>query len=176
MGRIGLALGAAVLAAGLAARVEAGEQYVDGSGFAVSGYDTVAYFDLAQAPPGRAQPAAVPGRSDITATYNGARFAFSSTANRDRFLADPARYAPQYDGHCALGVAMEGKVPGNPQLWRIVDGRLYLNIVPRAVELWEADIPANISRAEGNWPALEPAAAAADAVPGLPAGAAPQPQ
>lgn len=134
---------------------EAGEQYVDESGYALSGYDPVAYFDLKQVPVGTKQPEAVPGKASITAEYNGATWAFASEANREKFLADPARYAPAYDGHCAYGIAQGGKVPGNPNLWRIVDGKLYLNITPTVVGFWEADIPGNLSKAENNWPAKE---------------------
>ncbi len=143
----------------------AGPQYVDATGFAASGHDVVAYFDLAQSPVGTSQPPAVPGDTAFTAEYNGATFAFANAANRDRFLADPAAYAPQYDGHCAYGVAKGGKVPGNPDLWRIVDGKLYLNITQNVVGFWEEDIPANISLAEGNWPGIEPAAASDKVIP-----------
>lgn len=143
----------------------AGPQYVDNTGFAVSGYDVVAYFGLDQSAIGQAQPAGVPGRADITAEYNGATFAFSTEANRDTFLADPAAYAPQYDGHCAYGVSKGGKVPGNPNLWRIVDGKLYLNITKNVVGFWEEDIPGNISLATGNWPGIEPDAASERAIP-----------
>lgn len=111
-----LAGGVAALAGGAAL---AGPQYVDASGHAVSGFDVVSYFD-------GGQPA--PGRADITAEWNGATWAFASEENRDRFLADPEAFAPAYDGHCAFGVAKGGKVPGDPQLWRIVDGTLYLNL------------------------------------------------
>ncbi len=145
----------------------AGEQYLDGTGFAVSGYDVVAYRSLEQSPLGSPQPAAVPGRADITADYNGARFAFASTENRDRFLANPAYYAPQYDGHCAFGVSKGGKVPGNPNLWRIVDDKLYLNITPVVVGFWESDVPGNISKAEGNWPGIEAQAASDRVIPGF---------
>jgi YHS domain-containing protein len=140
----------------------AGPQYVDETGFALSGYDPVAYFDLEQAPPGEAQPFAVPGRTDITADWNGATWAFSTEANRDRFVADPAAYAPAYDGHCAYGVAKGGKVPANPNLWRIEGGTLYVNINPAVAGFWTADIDGNIQMAEGNWPGLEPAPASAD--------------
>lgn len=96
-------IAAVVLAGGLAALTStpglAGPQYVDGSGYAVSGYDVVAYFDTTQAPPGELQPAPTPGRADITADWNGATWAFASEENRDRFLAGPAAYAPAYDGH-----------------------------------------------------------------------------
>ena len=134
--------------------VMAGPQYVDESGYAASGYDVVAYFDLEQAPVGEKQPAAVPGKSWITAEYNGATFAFSSEENRDTFVADPARYAPQYDGFCAYGVTHGGKAPGNPHLWRIVDGKLYLNLQTSIVELWEEDIEGLIEDAEQKWTAI----------------------
>ncbi len=143
----------------------AGEQYVDDTGFAVSGYDVVAYFDLPQAPVGTAQAEAVPGLASITADYNGATFAFSTEENRDKFVANPAQYAPQYDGHCAYGVAQGGKVPANPNLWRIVDGELYLNITRNVVGFWEEDIPQNITLAEGNWVSLEPTEASERAIP-----------
>ena len=143
----------------------AGDQYVDETGFAVSGYDVVAYFDLEQAPGGSAQPEAVPGRADITADYNGATFAFSTEENRETFLADPERFAPQYDGHCAYGVSRGGKVPGNPHLWRIVDDTLYLNITTNVVSFWEEDIPGNISLAMDYWVGSEPNAASENVIP-----------
>lgn len=162
-----------VAAAGLFAIVGAGhalagDQYIDTSGFAVSGYDVVAYFDKTQAPVGEAQPKATRGRSSITAEYNGATFAFSSAANREKFLADPARYAPQYDGHCAFGAAKGGKVPGDPNLWRIVDGKLYLNLQQNVAKMWEEDIPGFIEAADGNWSSgLENAPASERPVPEL---------
>ncbi|MBK0326500.1 YHS domain-containing protein [Rhodobacteraceae bacterium F11138] len=143
----------------------AGPQYIDQTGFAVSGYDVVAYRSLAQSPVGETQPAAIPGRADITADYNGATFAFASEANRDTFLSDPARYAPQYDGHCAYGVSKGGKVPGNPNLWRIKDDKLYLNITKNVVGFWEEDIPGNIDLAQSNWPEIEAQEASENPIP-----------
>lgn len=142
---LGLALGAA----------QAGEQYVDESGYAVSGYDPVAFFEIEQNPVGERQPPAMPGKAGITADYNGATWAFASEENREKFLADPEKYAPAYDGHCAYGIAQGGKVPGNPNLWRIVDGKLYLNITPTVVGFWEKDIDGNLTKAESNWDSKE---------------------
>lgn len=133
----------------------AGPQYVDETGYALSGYDPVAYFELDQMPVGEKQPEAVPGSAAITADYNGATWAFASEANRDAFLADPERYTPAYDGHCAFGIAKGGKVPGNPNLWRIVDGRLYLNITPTVAGFWEQDIPGYVDTAQSNWQSAE---------------------
>lgn len=155
-----------VAIAGSAAAGHAGEQYIDGTGYAVSGYDVVAYFDLQQTELGTSQPEGIPGRAAFTAKHNGAKFAFASQANLDRLLADPPGFAPQYDGHCAYGVAGGTKVPGNPNLWRIVDGKLFLNITKGVVADWEEDIPGYISQAGDAWSSgLEPQSASDDRIP-----------
>lgn len=143
----------------------AGDQYLDETGYAVSGYDVVSYFDLPQSAIGQPQQSPIAGLTSFTADYNGAQFAFATAANRDRFLADPARYAPQYDGHCAYGVARGGKAPGNPTLWRIVDDRLYLNVSRNVVGFWEADIPGNLLTSEANWVTVEPQPASDRTIP-----------
>ncbi|MCA8882503.1 MAG: YHS domain-containing protein [Rhodobacteraceae bacterium] len=148
-----------------ATAVWAGDQYIDETGYAVSGYDVVSYFGLDQAPVGQAQPEPEKGLATITADYNGATFAFASEANRDAFLADPAHFAPQYDGHCAYGVAQGGKVPGNPTLWRIIDEKLYLNITKNVVGFWEADIPGNLQASEKNWVGIEADTASTSTIP-----------
>ncbi|WP_299028500.1 YHS domain-containing (seleno)protein [uncultured Sulfitobacter sp.] len=165
MTRFALTLAAAATAISFASAAFAGDQYIDETGFAASGYDVVAYFSLPQNPVGQTQPAPVEGNKAITAKYNGATFAFSSDANRDTFLADPAKYAPQYDGHCAYGVAKGGKVPGNPTLWRIVDDKLYLNITTNVVGFWEEDIPGNLNLSTANWPSLDPKPASDRTIP-----------
>lgn len=131
----------------------AGPQYVDESGYAVSGYDVVAYHSLKQAEVGQSQPEAVPGKKDITAEFNGAKWAFSSEANRDTFLANPEKYAPQFDGHCAYGISQGGKVPANPNLWRIIDDKLYININPAVVGFFEEDIPGLLKVGNEKWEA-----------------------
>lgn len=156
---------AAVFAAGTFGAAFAGEQYIDKTGLAVSGYDVVSYFDLPQSKVGMSQASPLPGNAAITATFNDATFAFATETNRDAFLANPAAYVPQYDGHCAYGVAQGGKVPGNPTLWRIVDGKLYLNITKNVVGFWEKDIPGNLQKSETNWAGIEPAKASTSKIP-----------
>ncbi len=160
-----MAIRAMVFATGMFGTAFAGEQYIDKTGFAVSGYDVVSYFDLPQSQVGQKQQSPLAGNASITADFNGAQFAFSSTENRDRFLADPAAFVPQYDGHCAYGVAQGGKVPGNPTLWRIVDGKLYLNITKNVLGFWEADIPGNLKQSTKNWGGLEPKDASDAGIP-----------
>ncbi|MBD3787190.1 MAG: hypothetical protein IE922_09495 [Sphingomonadales bacterium] len=156
---------ALAFSAGMIGSAFAGEQYIDTTGYAVSGYDVVSYFDLPQSRIGQPQQAPLPGKAAILAEYNGATFAFATAANRDRFLANPAAFAPQYDGHCAYGVAKGGKVPGNPTLWRIVDGKLYLNTTKTVVSFWEEDIPGNLIASEKTWAGLESAPASTRAIP-----------
>ena len=84
-------------------------------GLAVQGYDTVAYFT---------DKKPVKGNPAITADYNGATWWFASEANKTLFLADPARYAPQYGGYCSWAVANGYTANIDPEAWRIVDGKL----------------------------------------------------
>jgi YHS domain-containing protein len=146
-----------VFLAGLAGQVFAGPQYVDGTGYAVSGYDVVTYFS--------GGPKA--GKKEYTTTYNGAKFAFSSDVNLKAFQASPGKYVPAYDGHCAFGVAQGGKVPGNPKLWKVVGGRLYLNITKSVQEDWEADIPGNLKKSTANWKKLASKGASKRPIPGF---------
>ena len=151
----------------------AGPQYVDGTGYAASGYDVAAYRSLGQQPVGESQPKAIPGQAAITAEWNGATWAFSTRENRDRFLSEPDYYAPAYDGHCAYGASLNGKVPANPNLWRVVDGRLFLNMTETVVGLWEEDIDGRIRKADTHWQALAKKPATRRKVPELDTSKAP---
>lgn len=115
------------------------------SKLAVGGYDTVAYFT---------DKKAVKGDSQFTTEYLGAQWQFSSAANRDAFVADPKRYAPQYGGYCAWAVSEGDTASGDPKLWHIVDGKLYLNYDVDVQKKWKMDIPGHIQKADKNWPAV----------------------
>ena len=127
----------------------AGEAYVDSTKFAVSGYDVVAYFDRP------ASEGGVMGSRAFTATWNGATYAFASAANRDRFLAAPTSYVPQFDGHCAWAAGQGYKAPGSPNVWRIVDGKLYLNYSREVGRRWADGTPAQIKAGDANWRRLD---------------------
>jgi YHS domain-containing protein len=112
------------------------------SGAAIGGTDPVAYFTAGKP---------VAGTDEFTAKYDDVTWKFSSAANRDKFLADPAKYAPQYGGFCAFGAAMGFKVPVVPEAWSIVDGKLYLNNSLHVQKRFEQDIPGHINNATLNW-------------------------
>ena len=115
------------------------------SNLALDGYDPVAYFE---------EGAPVAGSADHRHEWNGATWQFASAANRDAFVADPMAYAPQYGGYCAWAVAEGKEAAGDPQHWRIVDGKLYVNYNADVQTRWEADIPGFIEKADQNWPTL----------------------
>ena len=115
------------------------------SSLAVSGYDTVAYFT-------EGRP--VEGDSRFEHEWKGATWRFSSAENLEKFRAAPERYAPQYGGYCAWAVAQGSTAPGNAEVWKIVDGKLYLNVNPDIAARWEKDIPGFIAKADANWPGV----------------------
>ena len=113
-----------------------------GPGLAVHGYDVVAYFT-------KGEPTI--GRAKYSTVYKDATYRFASEAHLEAFEQDPEKYRPQYGGYCAYGVAVGAKFDGDPLLWRIVDGKLYLNLNEEIQATWEKDIPGHIRDADGNW-------------------------
>jgi YHS domain-containing protein len=109
---------------------------------AIKGYDTVAYFTAGKA---------VKGSDGFTFPWHGMTWLFSTKENRDLFAASPEQYAPQYDGYCAWAMTEMRKAITDPAVWKIVDGKLYLNCSMAAYEKWSKDIPGNIKKADANW-------------------------
>ncbi len=116
---------------------------IDDSGRAIRGYDAVAYFEDGQPQPGSAA---------FSHDWKGAVWLFASAAHRDAFATDPERYAPQFGGYCAYAVSKGHALEARPEIWSIVDDKLYLNLGPGAQSLWREDVPGNIARATSNWP------------------------
>ena len=94
------------------------EVFTDSDGRALQGHDPVAYFMVG---------APTKGNPNISREWNGATWLFASDENRDRFDADPDRYAPAFGGHCAVARSFGYSLPGSAKRWRIDDGRLYIN-------------------------------------------------
>ena len=115
------------------------------SNVAVGGYDTVAYFT---------DKKPVQGDAKFSTSYQGAKWRFATAAHRDAFVADPARYAPQYGGYCAWAVAQGDTASADPMRWRIVSDKLYLNYDADVQKKWEASIPEFIQQANKNWPSV----------------------
>ena len=115
-------------------------------GIAIKGYDPVAYFTKGRA---------MKGSEKFAHTWMGAPWHFANARHRDLFAAKPIKYAPQFGGYCADGVAY-GQSTANidPEAWRIINGKLYLNYDKGAAAELE-EIPGQIDKAKANWPRIK---------------------
>jgi YHS domain-containing protein len=118
-------------------------EFFETDGVALRGYDPVAYFVAAQPQKGDAK---------YSYDYKGSKFYFASEANRRAFMQTPDKYAPQFGGFCAYGTAQGYKVSTQPDAFTIVKDKLYLNHNLNVRQIWEKDVPGNITRAEQKWP------------------------
>ena len=106
------------------------------------GRDPVAYFKDGKA---------VLGQPGIKARVEGVTYRFSSEENRKAFVAEPRKFAPQYGGFCSNGAPYAIKAGGNPETFKIVDGRLFIFGDAKALEFWELDQKKNIERGDFYW-------------------------
>ena len=96
-------------------------------GLALKGYDPVAYFTIGEP---------TKGKEDLSYEWSGAEWRFATEEHREMFTVDPAKYAPQFGGSCAVASATgHSIVTGSPKQWRIENGHLYLNKDPFAAAL-----------------------------------------
>ena len=114
---------------------------IDGN--ALRGYDPVSYFESNEA---------TKGSPEFTHVYQGSKFLFTSAENQRKFAASPEKYAPQYGGFCAYGTSNGYKVSTQPDAFKVVDGKLYLNHNRDVQKIWSNDVPGNIARADQKWP------------------------
>ena len=83
----------------------------------LKGHDPVAYFTDGKP---------VAGRPDIKAEHEGVTYRFASAEHRELFVKEPDKYAPQFGGFCSNGIAYAIPWGGDPDTWKIIDGRLYI--------------------------------------------------
>lgn len=122
------------------------ELNVDAQGVGIKGHDPVAYFTAGQPTKGQIQ---------FSVSHRGATYWFATAANRDAFKANPDKFAPQYGGFCAMGVALDKKLDGDPNAWKIVDNKLYLNVNKDVQKKWLEDVPGNLVKATASWPDIK---------------------
>jgi len=111
-------------------------------GVAVKSYDPVAYFDDGKP---------VKGLPEHAFKWQGATWQFVSEEHRSAFMREPTKYAPQYGGYCAFAVSQGSIVDIDPNQWKIVNGRLYLNANVFAQTLWAHDPEGHIKKGDANW-------------------------
>lgn len=121
------------------------EKNLDETGLALHGYDPVSYFE-ASSP--------IKGNEKFMAEHDGARYQFASIDSLEKFRANPDRYTPQYGGYCAYGVRVGRKFDIDPDAYRVVDDKLYLQLNFGTQVIWLINLRENINVADKIWPLI----------------------
>ena len=129
----------------VAATAQQSEVFVT-KGFAIKGYDPVAFYT---------QSKAVHGYDSLAYKWNTATWLFASDSNRIAFAQNPQKYAPQYGGYCAYGVATNHKAPTETDTWTILNNKLYFNYNSKVKTEWTKQQDALIQKADTNWVAIK---------------------
>lgn len=114
---------------------------------ALRGYDPVAYFT---------QGRPLKGSADFVAEYDGSVYLFSTAGHRDLFASDPERYAPQFNGMCAITLSRGAIYDPDPEAWVIADGKLYLFGSKSGVPAFHQQKASIVAKAGENWSRLKP--------------------
>lgn len=119
-------------------------------GVAIDGYDPLTYFESNR--PARGSP-------EYATVYRGAVYHFVHREARDRFAADPEKYAPAYGGWCATAMAEGKKVEIDPSNFKVTRGRLFLfykGFLGDARKDWVKSEPELTRKADDHWRRLVP--------------------
>jgi YHS domain-containing protein len=139
----------AVLAAGLCGGNAMSQNATPvGTRVALKGYDPVSYFT-----DGKPEQ----GSSEFTLAFDDTTYWFKNVEHKALFAADPARYAPQFDGYCAVQMSMGIKGEADPESWAIKDGKLYVFSMKDGMAHFREDGVAIAEKANENWPRLRSA-------------------
>lgn len=119
--------------------------FLNGMGYAIGGYDPVAYFEVEEA---------VKGRLDHELITDEGTWLFSRIEYLEMFEEEPERFSPQFGGFDAQGIARGFKRRSDPTLWILLDDKVYLHYSVTDQNRWAKDIRGNIRAAEENWETL----------------------
>jgi YHS domain-containing protein len=114
----------------------------DESRLILQGYDVVAYSTQGQA---------VPGLAQYRSQYEGVTYHFSSAAHQSAFQLDPAKFQPAYHGFDAMRMVFAVPEAGDPRVWEIIGGRLFIFADPPAKAAFALDPAGNAVRADAYW-------------------------
>lgn len=112
------------------------------TGLAIGGFDPVSFFT---------ETAPAHGSPDFEYVWQGAAWRFSSEGNLAAFRRDPEIYAPQYGGLAAVALSRGYRAAGNPRVWLVSKGRLYLFYSRSNRDLWTEAVEDYIEKAAGEW-------------------------
>ena len=144
-GRIAMTLALFLIFA--VSQAEAVVKNLDANDVALLGHDPVSYFESDHPKKGLEAHAA---------EHDGARYLFASAKNREKFMADSERFVPQFGGYCAYGVRVGRKFGIDPDVYRVVDDKLYFQLNWGTQVIWLTNMKENIDVAHNLWPVIKP--------------------
>ena len=115
------------------------------SGMALKGYDTTAYFKAGKP---------TKGNDATIVQWKGATWRFAEAKDAALFKADPTAYAPQFGGYCTRAMSLKKEVPGDPEVWRIHNGNLYVFFAARGGVFFDKGPDSMIKKAQVHWDTL----------------------
>jgi YHS domain-containing protein len=101
---------------------------------ALKGYDPVNYFHGAKA---------MKGDDTYETIYKGNRYHFISQENKAFFSANPEQYTPQFGGHCAGAATSQNPIIGDPSIYAVDNGQLFLFSSVEAKNNWSNEVNKN---------------------------------
>ena len=126
--------------------INANADYISNSTVGAGGYDLVSFQDSKKP---------VLGNGNYLATVDNVNYLFSNKANLKAFNKNPDKYLPQYGGYCAYGAAVGKKFIGDPEVWKVVNEKLYFNLDNNVKAVWLEDLEENIVDADKKWPKIK---------------------
>lgn len=94
------------------------------------------------------------GLPQYVVEYSGAKWLFINKANMNRFKRNPEMYVPAFGGYSVWAIAHGRVVGGDPEIWKIVDGGLYLFCSEKTRDKWMLERELLNRLAGQNWPAI----------------------
>lgn len=122
-------------------------------GVMIGGHDSVAYHTLSRKPQAKASA----GKKTYVVEYLGAKWHFATQENADLFKANPEKYKPAYNGHCANALSLKkGLLKTNGKVWEIFGDQLFLFYAKKGRKRWLGtdDISAYKAVADAEWERL----------------------
>ncbi len=108
----------------------------------LKGADPVAYFT---------QGKYLPGKPEIKTEHDGVTYRFLNEEDKALFLKEPAKYMPQYGGYCSNGIVYGIPWGGDADVWKIIDGKLYIFGGQTSKNYFLMDEKKNLSLADQYW-------------------------
>lgn len=141
-----IAIAAAFFVTATIASLAQSEAPKPGGGPALGGFCPVAYVEMNQA---------VKGNPQHKSDHQGQTFHFANAEAKKMFDQAPAKYLPTYEGLCTTGVSMGMKLPSDPKLFAVRDGRTHLFSDAKAKAMFKKDPKGVVAKADANWPKVK---------------------